>query len=222
MIVELTLDAEVLRDSLRAAPELTVRLEQLYSTPDEPLRNVFWATGRGVDAFEAALPDDPSITDWVRLETTEVGRLYRVTYAPDTADLELYHVVGEVDALVLDSRASDGQYEMRMRFPNRAAFETFYEYGMDLGMAFDVRAIYAQLDGSNERSVLTDAQRQTLVAAVERGYYDIPRQVSLAELGEQFGISDQAVSERLRRATRALVTETLPHGTSHTASSTPP
>ncbi|SEP21865.1 GAF and HTH_10 associated domain-containing protein [Halogranum amylolyticum] len=210
MIAEFHLEAEVLRDSLQAAPDVTVRLEQLYSTPDDPLRNVFWATGAGVDAFEAALPDDESITDWLRLETTEIGRLYRITYAPHILDLHLYRIAGEVDALVLDASASDGVYELRMRFPNRAAFETFWTRGTALGAAFDLQAIYAPQSGvGTDGCVLTDAQRETLLAAFERGYYDIPRSVSLAELATQFGISDQAVSERLRRATRALVAETL-------------
>jgi predicted DNA binding protein len=221
MIVECSLNAEVLRESLRAAPELTVRLEQLYSTPDDPLRNVFWATGPGADAFEAALPGDPSITDWVRLETTEIGRLYRITYAPDIVDLQLYRVICEVDGLVLDATATDGRYELRMRFPNRAAFDTFRARGAALGVDFDLQAIYTQQTGvAGDGAVLTDAQRETLVAAFERGYYDIPRRVSLAELATQFGVSDQAVSERLRRATRALVAETLVDGSENDASTT--
>ncbi|SFK63198.1 hypothetical protein SAMN04487950_0276 [Halogranum rubrum] len=210
MIAEFTLDAEVLRESLRAAPELTVRLEQLYSTPDDPLRNVFWATGTGADAFEAALPSDPSITDWVRLETTEIGRLYRITYAPDIVDLELYHIAGEVEGLILDATANDGRYEMRMRFPSRAAFEEFYTRGTALDVRFDLQALYtSQVGGREDESVLTDAQRETLILAFDCGYYDIPRGISLDELGEKLGISDQAVSERLRRATRSLVAATF-------------
>lgn len=223
MIAEFSLNAEVLRESLRAAPELTVRLEQLYSTPDDPLRNVFWATGPGADAFEAALPSDPSITDWVRLETTEIGRLYRITYAPDIVDLQLYRVAGEVDGLVLDATATDGRYELRMRFPNRAAFDTFRTRGAALGVDFDLQAIYTpQTDVTEDDCVLTDAQYETLLAAFEQGYYEIPRGVSLAELATQFGVSDQAVSERLRRATRALVAETLVGGSEKDASTTRP
>jgi predicted DNA binding protein len=210
MIVEFTLNAEVLRESLQAAPELTVRLEQLYSTPEDPLRNVFWAIGEGADAFEAALPTDPSITDWVRLETTEVGRLYRITYAPHIVDLKMYRAAGAVDALVLDASARDGQYELRMRFPNRTAFTTFRSRSAALGVEFGLLSIYtSETERWGDESVLTETQHETLLTAFEQGYYDIPRKVSLAELATQFGVSGQAVSERLRRATRALVGGTL-------------
>jgi predicted DNA binding protein len=46
--------------------------------------------------------------------------------------------------------------------------------------------------------------------AVRRGYYDIPRRTSMGELAAELGISDQAVSERLRRAIVALVRNTMP------------
>jgi len=47
---------------------------------------------------------------------------------------------------------------------------------------------------------LTPLQRDTLIQAVQGGYYSIPRGVSTQELAETFDISDQAVTERLRRA----------------------
>jgi predicted DNA binding protein len=56
---------------------------------------------------------------------------------------------------------------------------------------------------------VTGPQREALVLAVERGYYDIPRRCSTAELAAVLGVSDQAVSERLRRGIATLVERTL-------------
>jgi predicted DNA binding protein len=39
-----------------------------------------------------------------------------------------------------------------------------------------------------------------LVAAVEEGYFAVPRRTTLVEIAEGIRVSDQAVSERLRRA----------------------
>jgi len=47
---------------------------------------------------------------------------------------------------------------------------------------------------------LSEPQREALTLAVRRGYYDIPRGCTTAELADELGISDQAVTERLRRA----------------------
>ena len=56
---------------------------------------------------------------------------------------------------------------------------------------------------------LTAPQRETLMYAVEMGYYALPRQISTQEIANEFDISDQAASERLRRAIDMLVANTL-------------
>jgi predicted DNA binding protein len=48
-----------------------------------------------------------------------------------------------------------------------------------------------------------------LIDANENGYYALPRGTSTKELAESFGISDQAVTERLRRGISNLLTNTL-------------
>jgi predicted DNA binding protein len=52
---------------------------------------------------------------------------------------------------------------------------------------------------------LTDEQREALVLARREGYFDVPRGITLEELGTMLDISRQAVSNRLRRGTRHLV-----------------
>ncbi|WP_336362866.1 helix-turn-helix domain-containing protein [Halalkalicoccus salilacus] len=46
--------------------------------------------------------------------------------------------------------------------------------------------------------VLTEPQRRATRLAVRKGYYDIPRGCTTKELADELGISDQAVTERLR------------------------
>lgn len=48
-----------------------------------------------------------------------------------------------------------------------------------------------------------------LIRAIQAGYYSIPRQASTQALADEFGISDQAVTERLRHGITALVSNTL-------------
>ncbi|MFB9808291.1 helix-turn-helix domain-containing protein [Haladaptatus pallidirubidus] len=47
------------------------------------------------------------------------------------------------------------------------------------------------------------------MAALESGYYDIPRGISGEELSDDLGISHQALSERLRRAYKNLISNAL-------------
>jgi predicted DNA binding protein len=51
---------------------------------------------------------------------------------------------------------------------------------------------------------LRNEQRRILTRAVERGYFETPREVSIEELAESLGIPESTASYRLRRATAQL------------------
>ncbi len=56
---------------------------------------------------------------------------------------------------------------------------------------------------------LTDTQQEALILAYERGYFESPRKITMAELGEELGISQQAVASRLRRGIKHVLGRTL-------------
>ena len=59
-------------------------------------------------------------------------------------------------------------------------------------------------------AALTDKQQATLIIAYNRGYFNSPRDITLEELGEELGITPQAVSSRLRRGMSQILGNTLP------------
>lgn len=80
---------------------------------------------------------------------------------------------------------------------------------------------------------LTEAERKTLIAAYEAGYFDIPRRLRQSELAEELGKSTGALSTILRRATQKLIEHHIrdaarrpvvggPHGHEIDPSSQPP
>jgi hypothetical protein len=54
-------------------------------------------------------------------------------------------------------------------------------------------------------SPLTAKERDTLEVAVRNGYYGRPREISLADLAEQFGVTKQAISRRLNNAESKII-----------------
>lgn len=62
-----------------------------------------------------------------------------------------------------------------------------------------------ELGGPGDNGILTSTQLEALDAALEAGYYDIPRDVTLRELAERLGVSASSLSERIRRAEARLV-----------------
>ena len=74
--------------------------------------------------------------------------------------------------------------------------------------AIEVNRIYNPIEVSGDsRDGMTITQ--TLLDALDEGYYNIPRESSLVDLAEKYGVSDRAVSERLRRATAQLIESSL-------------
>jgi len=70
------------------------------------------------------------------------------------------------------------------------------------GVIRNADAAASLLDGCR---ALTDVERATLETAVEAGYFDTPRGITLGELAEEFGVSKPAVSKNLRRGQRKLL-----------------
>ncbi|MFB6193564.1 MAG: helix-turn-helix domain-containing protein [Halobaculum sp.] len=56
---------------------------------------------------------------------------------------------------------------------------------------------------------LTAVERDTLTAAVERGYFATPREATLGDLAAEFDVSKAAVSKNLRRGQRKLFAHIL-------------
>jgi predicted DNA binding protein len=54
-------------------------------------------------------------------------------------------------------------------------------------------------------NTLPNEQQETLAVAVEEGYFETPREVTLDELADQLDVPRSTVSYRLRRAVREVV-----------------
>lgn len=74
----------------------------------------------------------------------------------------------------------------------------------DLGDNFDAYGISYTVERIQRQrpceSLLTDRQRLLLHEAIERGYYDTPRRITLVELAEELGIAKSTCSETLHRS----------------------
>jgi predicted DNA binding protein len=61
------------------------------------------------------------------------------------------------------------------------------------------------LDPSGLVPDFTARQREVLLVAIEEGYYELPREVTTAEISEHVGIERRTAEDHLRRAERKLV-----------------
>lgn len=74
----------------------------------------------------------------------------------------------------------------------------------ETGFTFKVEWVRQTLDPTD---LLTNRQRRFVTEAIERGYYDSPRQCSLTDLADELGISKSTASVVLHNAEETIVKE---------------
>jgi predicted DNA binding protein len=212
LIIEFDSNIPILREASLAVPDASIVLEDEQILKDGRIRLLFWANSGDLEKLEHTIEKDPTVSDLQCLaDPAERGRLYRVLYTEEGMEWTTHHRWVEVDATLLDSKLRNGTWTVEMRFPDQEALGEYRSLLEDRGLDFTVKSLWTKNVGTENQldPVLTQRQRETLVRAVERGYYDVPRRINSAELAEEFGISDQALSERLRRGIASLTRQTL-------------
>ena len=180
----------------RAAPSgVTAELDRVFEDPETVVGYV-WVCGDGVDRYRSALADQRPIETARSVETGPDRHLLRYEYRDGSGDL--LSAALDHDANVLEA-AGDGD--------RLARFQASVANGESVSP--ELNCAYGAADPRTIDGGLTERQRETLVAAYQGGYYDIPRRKTLVDLAAELGVSDQAISERLRRGERKLIHEQL-------------
>jgi predicted DNA binding protein len=178
--------------------------------PDDRMQMIFWVENGDFEAFETAMDDDPTVSSPTVLTDAGDRRLYMVDPLGEGRETSIIPLVVKVGGVHLDLTATHEGWRNRIQFPNREALEQVFRFCHDHEIEFTFNRIYDQsnrFEGTGPE--LTEAQQETLIEAVNCGYLSVPRECSLAELGERLGISESATSERFRRAVKALVEQTI-------------
>lgn len=162
----------------------------------------------GGHAFEAAVRDHQSVDDLQVVSTHDHETLYALDWQVSAdsffSGLQAWH------AHVLEATGDVRRWSFELRFPSHDAVSGFQAYCVEQDIPIDVERMYNPTKPDvGPWYGLTPPQREMLERAVEAGYYAIPRQTSTKELAAEFDISDQAVTERLRRAVSTLASNAL-------------
>jgi len=184
-----------------------VELERVVPT-DDALLPFLWTRGDDLDAYEGRLAAEPGVAGVTRLAETDDGRLYRVEWLEDrsSAIRELF----EYEFTLLSGVCSEGGWTFEVRFPSSDAAAAFRRALASYRIPYDLTKVTNGATGVTEASYgLTDDQRDILVVAARRGYFEEPRRATLSEVATELGISVSSASGRLRRAQDALVRNTV-------------
>jgi len=104
---------------------------------------------------------------------------------------------------------SEGVVTVQVAVPSREPFKRMLtlleECGADTSVEWLLNGDRGRVSAEREVTQITDKQQAAIETALEKGYYESPRQASLTDLAEELDVTDSAVSQRLRAAETKLV-----------------
>ncbi|MGA9403060.1 helix-turn-helix domain-containing protein [Haladaptatus sp.] len=171
---------------------------------------VFWAWGDDMPEFEKRVRDGPYVNDLTELDHVDDRVLYLMDWEiPDEAFLE---GLQETNGIIRTAEGyDDDDWSFELLFPSYDDLSEFHSYSLENDIEYTLGRIYTLREaGKNQLSLsLTENQREALLLALQRGYFSTPSRVTLDELAAELDISQQALSERIRRGNESLLRQTL-------------
>lgn len=197
----------IFEDVLAAQPNMRIQLETMVPT-GSTLIPYCWITGGDIPAIEGAFEESSFIETARLLDQVDDEALFRLKWAQEFDGL--IDTIRESEAVMLEGVGGGGEWSFRFRFPSYKQLSLFYQTCADNDIRLTLEKIHNPVEPRDMVGYgLTTRQRQALLAALELGYFEIPRRTTLGELGENFDVSDAAVSQRIRRGLGTLMSATL-------------
>jgi predicted DNA binding protein len=152
------------------------------------------------EAFADAARSHPGVERLAAIDRDPTGYYHLTWHNPPPCP-----AVYRSDLVVERMQGTPEGWSFRLRAGNGEALQALQEDCRDRDAPFQVDRLDRSTEGIDSGSGtdaygLTAKQRTVLMTAIEAGFFTIPRETTLAELAGELGISDQAVSDHLRRA----------------------
>ena len=160
---------------------------------------LFWVYEPVDNGFLETVERYPTVNSVTEVDVFEDRTLIRLDW--DASQDHFFSCILEYDGQILSATGSPEGWNFEIRFPDREVLSQCQDCCADANISLELTRIYNPTDPeAGPWYGLSEPQREALTLAVRLGYYDIPRGCTTAELANKLGISDQAVTERLRRA----------------------
>jgi predicted DNA binding protein len=195
--------------TVRELPELELRVEPQSAT-DVVFFSAQSPDEASLEEFEAAIEAEDFAENLRVVVEGETDRVYALDVNLDRPLLQNVAANLGINVLSSHTRAGTDGWTLELEVPERQALREFLSFCEKAGITFETRRLFSP-DASREGTNfgLSELQHETLMVALESGYFDVPRQVSQRELARKLNASPAAVSQRLRRAVATLLRNSI-------------
>lgn len=200
-VVDIPSRAFVLGEVLQEVGEYHTELTQFVPTSDK-LVPFLWIEHEDDERLESILRNHPLIEEVIRYDERAGRTLYELEWA-DTGDAFLSAFM-ERDILVADATGTPERWEFELLASTHGELAVFQTVCTENEIPIEVRRV-ANPESDDGRAYVTGKQYEMLRLAYDRGYFEVPREVTVTELAEERGVSPQAASKLLRRGLDAVV-----------------
>lgn len=219
-LVELSLPASdfALGRLLTAGTKIHIEFERIVpvSTNVVPL---FWAWNSDIDAFEERICATDHVQELIEIVQVEDRRLYLLNW--EIPEGGFFEGFTETEVIIRSAHGYDDEsWEFELLFPSQEELTTFHNYCRDVDIQYTIGEMHVLSEAGSDllENVLTEKQRDALLLALQRGYFQTPRQVTLSELVDELDISQQSLSDLIRRGNEALLEHALLGGAEDSSS----
>lgn len=187
-------------------PGVTVELERLI--PHETaLIPYFWVRGANPADIEAAFDAHEGVVNVELIDSVDDEYLMRAEWNQEYYGI--LNALAAAEVAVLSGVGTKDGWHFEVRGETRDAVSEFRAACQMHDIDLKITSVHALLPVEGDDFELTAPQREALLLAYERGYFDSPRTASLADVADELGITQQSLSSRLRRGHRQLIGRTL-------------
>jgi predicted DNA binding protein len=189
------------REVSRSFPQATFRLLTGRRSGDEAISLGEVVTDEPA-TVASEMREHRSITDYEQLAADDERVLARYT----TTDTDLYQFAEMASVPVeFPVVVQNGWYEFDLT-GTRAELDRLEATIEASGLAYELQSL---VTADRTESLLTYRQRELLETAIREGYFEVPRECTLAELAETVGVDKSTASTVLRRGEATLVKAVL-------------
>jgi len=158
--------------------------------------------------FEEGLRNDNTIGEFERvIETRDEEAIYSFEYTDEAKILS--PVISAANGVILDMENEGNAWIITVWMPERTDLAHLWDYAQQNDVDIELLRVNEYASLGNTDAGLTDSQREALLVAFERGYFEEPRNATLSEVAADLAISQPAAGGLLRRGIKRLIVSSL-------------